>query len=107
MTTKRWPGYPGPAPVFYRLYYDPDTGRALFYSMEDRPGTYIEIDPETYQHSDPRVRVVNGRIERASWQVIQKLVPSDQGTACDPWSVAVVVAPDRPNQRWSLRTYEA
>lgn len=107
MTFKKWPGYPNPAPIFYRLYYDSVTGRALFYSMEDVPGTYIEIDQETYNRNDSRVRVVNGKIEQFQWQVSQKLVPGQTGTACDPWSVAVVVDSKKPHKRWSLKVYEA
>jgi hypothetical protein len=107
MTTKRWPGYPRPAPIFYRLYYDAVSGRALFYSMEDVPGTYIDIDHETYQRNDSKIRVVDGRIEPLRWQTSTKLVPSTSGTACAPWSVAVIVGPHDPCCHWSLRNYEA
>lgn len=106
MTIKRWPGYPNPAPIFYRLYYDEVTGRALFYSMEDVPGTYIEIDQDTYHLNQSNIKVINGRIQQITVPTSQKLVPGEQGTACDPWSVAVVVAADRPNKKWTLRTYE-
>ena len=40
---------PQPQSVFYRLYYEGE--RPLFYSMEDLPGTYIEVTPEQYARS--------------------------------------------------------
>lgn len=101
---KRWPGYPNPAPIFYRLYHD-QHGRLLFYSMEDVPGTYIDIDRETFVRSPTNVRVVNGQLVETRWRISSKLVPSAQGTACDPRDITVVVDRD-PYIRWSRKTYE-
>ena len=37
---------PEPQPVSWRLYYD-ESGEPVTYSMEELPGTYIEVDAET------------------------------------------------------------
>jgi hypothetical protein len=96
---------PEAKPVFYRLYYDVD-GRPLFYSMEDCPGTYIEIDQETFARGATNVRVRDGRLIEITWATTTKLVPGNSGSPCHPDNVAVIVAEDQPHQRWSKQTYE-
>ena len=93
------PVVPAKSP-FYRLYYD-DQGYLLFYSMEDIPGNYIEIDHETFAAGSPRVRVVNGQLRHIKTNVVSKLVPSSQGQACDPRDVAVI-SNDNNTQYWKL-----
>ena len=95
---------PEPKPVFYRLYHD-STGFPLFYSMEDRPGTYIEITAEQYAENRSNVRVRNGQIVPVTWQTAQKLTPSNTGTMCHDRDVAVVVKQN--GTYWSKRTYES
>jgi hypothetical protein len=95
------PQEPPKAP-FYRLYHD-DQGYLLFYSMEDVPGNYIEIDHETFAAGSPRVRVVDGRLRHIKTNVISKLVPSKQGHACDPRDVAVVTNNSTNKQYWKLK----
>lgn len=96
---------PEPKPVFYRLYYD-EHGRPLFYSMEDCPGTYIEIDQETFARGATNVRVQDGKLVEVTWATTTKLVPGNSGSPCHPDNVAVIVAEDQPHIRWSKRTYE-
>jgi hypothetical protein len=96
---------PDPQPVFYRLYHDAE-GKPLFYSMEDMPGIYIEIDQATFACNASNVRVRNGQLVQVTWATTSKLVPGNSGSPCHPDNVAVIVAEDQPHIRWSKRTYE-
>ena len=96
---------PEPLDPFFRLYYDAE-GKPLFYSMEDQPGTYIEIDQETFARGATNVRVRNDRLVEVTWSTTFKLVPGNSGSPCHPDNVAVIVAEDQPHIRWSKRTYE-
>ena len=103
---KMFQAAPEPAPLFYRLYHDAD-GVPLFYSMEDQPGTYIEIDQATFTRSPSNVRVRDGKLVEVTWKTTTKLVPGNSGTPCHPNNVAVVVAESQPHTRWSKQTYES
>jgi hypothetical protein len=94
---------PVPVPVTYRLYHD-DQGCPLFYSMEDLPGTYIEIDQETFAKNSTCVRVRNGKLVEVTWKTTQKIVPSNSGTMCHEQDVAIVVKQN--GTYWSKQTYE-
>ena len=96
---------PEPQPVSWRLYYD-EAGKPITYSMEDLPGTYIDVDPATYAQASFNVRVRAGQlIELKSTH--SRLVPSDTGTPCHPDNVAIVVPETQTHQRWSMKTYES
>jgi len=95
-----------PQQPFFRLYHDAE-GKPLFYSMADEPGTYIEIDQETYARNASNVRVRDGKLVEVTWKTTTKLVPGNSGSPCHPDNVAVIVAEDRPHQRWSKKTYES
>lgn len=91
--------------VYYRLYYDTQ-GHPLFYSMEDLPGNYIEVDKSTYSSAPAHVRVRNGKLVELVTTVSKKLVISSTGTPCDPRDICVVVSAQQPHIKWDLKVYE-
>ena len=95
---------PDVKPLHYRLYHDTH-GVPLFYSMEDRPGTYIEIDQETYNRNPSNVRIHNGKMYELTENITSKLTPNNTGTPCHPHDVSIVVSESNPHQRWSKQTY--
>lgn len=93
---------PPTKPISYRLYHD-EQGIPLFYSMEDLPGTYIEVDAATYAAASHDVRVVGGQIQIVPKKMsIKKLKPSPTGKSCHPDDICVVVAETAPHVKWSL-----
>ena len=96
---------PASRPVFYRLYHD-ESGVPICYSMEDLPGTYIEIDQSTYARNSKWVRIKRGQlVEHKPWLQATKLVPGDQGTQCDVLDVMIVTS-QGPTQKWMLQTHD-
>lgn len=93
--------WPEPKPLFYRLYYN-DDGTPNFYSREDLPGKYIEVDQEIYSNKPFNIRVVDGKLEFIKPVVlIQQLVRSHTGTACHTNDVTVVVEENQPHIKWT------
>lgn len=93
-----------PAPVFFRLYYD-ERGQPLFYSMEDLPGNYIDIDANTYNQASYNVQVINGVLRRFDpASATSRLYPNNtSGTCCDPRDVCVVVDATHTHTKWEKR----
>jgi hypothetical protein len=96
----KWPDAPS---VTYRLYYD-ERGLPLMYSMENHPGSYIEVTPEQYALASHSVRVVEGRLTWPEPQsTFRKYRPSERGMPCHPKDITIVVGSDRPCRHWSKR----
>jgi hypothetical protein len=94
-----------PPKIFYRLYYN-KLGHPLFYSMEDLPGNYIEIDKDTYHQSARNIRIVNGAIKQIFTSATSKLVPANYGTCCSPDDVCIVVDSAESFIKWGKKNYE-
>lgn len=89
--------------LFYRLYHD-EAGFPLFYTMEDLPGNYIEIDQETFSRSLSSVRVIDGKLHVVDkTKTVSKLYPASEGTVCDPRDVCVVVNVDKKHMMWKKK----
>jgi hypothetical protein len=96
--------WPEPAPVSYRCYYL-DDGTVDFYTMEDLPGNYIEVQQKIYVLAPMPAKVVNGELVIVKPKItIQKLSPSDTGVQCHVDDVSVVV--DADGQFWNYKEYE-
>lgn len=104
MSEFRWPD---PKPIIYRLYYNED-GSPNCYTMDDLPGKYIEVDRETFIGHLWNVRVVDGALKVIPiTKHSSKLVPAcDQGTACHPGDVCIVVDKHKKHTLWNLKDYE-
>ena len=95
---------PDPRPIFYRAYYN-NEGWVECYTMEDRPGKYVDVDQPTYVAS-PYARVINGKLTVIKpSSVTTKLVPGTIGTSCDSRDVCVV-ADTKETVKWSLKHNE-
>jgi len=88
----------------YRLYYEPESGTPLFYSMEDEPGTYIVVDKNTYNQGNYHCTVEKGKI--INYNTIsnyRKLVPSDTGFTTH---IENIMIPTETGKNWAIKTYE-
>lgn len=94
----------------FRLYYNPEDGTPLHYSMEDLPGTFIVVDSQTFNEMRYDIVVRDEKIIRISVPQSWKLVHSDTGDyACHANDITLVVGNDYPKkQHWTAKiTYES
>lgn len=90
--------------IFFRLYYNEETGQPIEYSMEERDEAYIEITAEEFAIADPMVYVKNGEIRKRKLMNYGKLVPSDNGYAVHAKDISLV---DPTSDTYlEFRTYE-
>lgn len=87
-------------PLSYRLYYD-DQGHVLFYSMDDHPGNYIEIDADLFSRCPSNIKVINDRIHLLDQYTSTKLRPATTGVPCHPLDVCVIVDQDKEHTKWN------
>lgn len=87
----------------YKLYYN-DQGAPIEYTIEDKPGSYIEVDAPTYMRANTRVKIINGQLVELSSLSYKKLKPSNKGTACPAEDVSIISSPGYTKQTlWSLK----
>lgn len=82
-------------PPEFRLYYEEDTGKILFYTCEKPEGKFIVVDSLTFALARYDIKVVDGRIESLNlYSTIKKLVVSDSGIRCLKEDLSIVVTED-------------
>ena len=68
----------------------------------------LDIDAETYQRSSHRVQVIEGKLVHiAPKKTVTKLVPGTVGTPCAVSNISIVVDPQQPHTKWSLKSHES
>ena len=87
----------------YKLYYNKETGKPLFYSMGNNEGDFIAVDKELYCEANYNVHVKDGKLVRTVFKDISKLTHCDNGTTCHADDVSIISA---TGTTWSLRTYD-
>jgi hypothetical protein len=96
------------APEF-RLYYEEENGKVLFYTCEKPEGKYIVIDAITFATARPDVRVINGRLSTVNPSaIISKLQPDSLlGNKCAKEDISIIVDDGSIEiTQWVLITYE-
>ena len=93
---------PKPVKYEYRLYYDADTGKPLYYSMADDEGDYIIVTKEQFAECRYDVIVKDGKLEKVRSISIGKLAPSDKGYGTRADDISIV----GNDMYWSSKTYE-
>ena len=99
--------WPDPKPVSYRCYYR-DDGTVDFYTMDDLPGSYVEVSKEIYIASP-----YNARVEKGVFRLIprrhsvERLVPDQSaGIRCDRRDVCVIVSDSHEGTYWDIQKNE-
>lgn len=79
-------------PPEFRLYYD-EHGKVVCYTTEKLEGNFIVIDALAFAEARPDVRVIDGKISKASQtSVISKLIPNKtQGQRTTTQDICIVV----------------
>ena len=95
-------------PPEFRLYYDEDTGKVIFYTCEKPEGQYIVIDTFTYAECRFDIKVIDGKIVKPQDSIIiEKMEMSDEGynTAFEDVNILVNDYSGK-TLKWKLKRYE-
>lgn len=95
-------------PPEFRLYYDEETGKVLFYTCEKPAGKYIVIDSITFACARQDVRVIDGKLSTMNpGSIASKLKLSDTGVKTLKEDISIIANEDSVDvQSWKLMTYE-
>lgn len=98
-------------PPEFRLYYEEESGKVLFYTCEKPEGKYIIIDGLTFACARHDLLIRDGRIVKAiqsNSATVSKLIMAHQGTKTlkDDVSILVYQNTDLETAFWKLETYE-
>jgi hypothetical protein len=96
-------------PPEFRLYYEEETGKVLYYTCEKPEGKFIVIDQVTFACARQDLRVLDGKLTKGIQSVvISKLMP-DQTTGIDCLIEDISIVTDQEEdftQKWKLNVYE-
>lgn len=96
-------------PPEFRLYYDEDTGKVLFYTCEKPEGKFIIIDSVTFACARQDVRVIDGKLSTVNpASIVSKLKPTTSGGIKTLREDISMIADSESVdiQQWKLITYE-
>jgi hypothetical protein len=96
-------------PPEFRLYYDEENGKVLFYTCEKPEGKFIVIDQVTFACARNDLRVIDGKLTKGIQSVvISKLMPDESsGIDCLIEDISIVSDEEQGiTQKWKLNVYE-
>lgn len=95
-------------PPEFRLYYDEETGKVLFYTCDKPEGKFIVVDQVTFACARQDLKVIDGRLSKANPSaIISKLMPDDEkGIECLIEDISIISNGDDESQKWKLNVYE-
>lgn len=96
-------------PPEFRLYYDEENGKVLFYTCEKPEGKYIVVDQVTFACARQDLRVLDGKLAKGFQSVVvSKLMPNDSlGVDCMIEDISIIADQEEGvTQKWKLNVYE-
>jgi hypothetical protein len=92
----------------YRLYYNLD-GSPRYYTMEDLPGDFIQVDHATFEAGRYDVVIRNGKLKSLSEIGQSKYhsvtLATNSTVACDPDDI-LIVSVNHDAKLWDYKTLE-